>query len=188
MARKQNKTEETIEPGMEVEATRGDLGEEDVSKPKVTEVVTDQQGKVDKLIVQKGVIFKKTLEIPADRITSINQENSMDEGTQGKVIVDIGKKEAEALTSTGVEALDAEQQHGLLDSVEQEVPTAQGLRELEANNNNTQTKQTSVQPVDNDSTIPQEEKPQHDDTEDEESHTVPDKKTISSCGCSVQDS
>ncbi len=48
-----------IEPGMVVEATKGDLGEEDVSKPKVTEVVQDQQGNVDKLVVKKGVIFKK---------------------------------------------------------------------------------------------------------------------------------
>ena len=69
MSKKHKNSEETIETGMEVEATRGDLGEEDVSKPKVTEVVQDQQGKVDKVVVQKGVIFKKTLEIPADRIT-----------------------------------------------------------------------------------------------------------------------
>jgi len=43
-----------IETGMEVEASQGDLGEEDVSKPKVTGVVKDQQGNVDKLIVQKA--------------------------------------------------------------------------------------------------------------------------------------
>ena len=34
-----------IEPGMVVEATRGDLGEEDVSKPKVAEVVEGEQGR-----------------------------------------------------------------------------------------------------------------------------------------------
>ena len=84
-----------IEPGMVVEATQGDLGEEDVSKPKVTEVVQDQQGKVDKLIVQKGVIFRKTLEIPADRVQSIDQENIEDESTPGKVVVEVGEKEAE---------------------------------------------------------------------------------------------
>ena len=43
---------------MVVEATRGDLGEEDVGKPKVTEVDEDKQGKVDKLIIKKGKIFK----------------------------------------------------------------------------------------------------------------------------------
>ncbi len=76
MTKKQKKTEETIETGMEVEATRGDLGEEDISKPKVTEVGQDQQSKVDKVVVKKGVIFKKTLEIPADRIASINRRGA----------------------------------------------------------------------------------------------------------------
>ena len=60
MARKQKESGETVETGMEVEATKGDLGEDDVSKPKVTEVVHDQQGEVDKVVVQKGVIFRKT--------------------------------------------------------------------------------------------------------------------------------
>ena len=83
MTKKQKKPEETIEPGMVVEATRGDLGEEDVSKPKVTEVVKDQQGNVDKLVVQKGVIFRKTLEILADRIASINQKGTVDESVPG---------------------------------------------------------------------------------------------------------
>src|SRR2546426_2648297 len=92
------KTDNTIniEPGMVVEATKGDLGEEDVSKPKVTEVVQDQQGKVEKLIVQKGEIFRKTLEIPTDRVVSINQEDSEDGSVPSKVTVDVSKKEAEA--------------------------------------------------------------------------------------------
>ena len=34
-AKKQNSDVEKIEPGMVVEATEGDLGEKDVSKPKV---------------------------------------------------------------------------------------------------------------------------------------------------------
>jgi hypothetical protein len=54
-----------IEPGMNVEATQSDLGEADVSKPKVTDVALDDQGNVGKLVVEKGVIFKKKLEIPA---------------------------------------------------------------------------------------------------------------------------
>jgi hypothetical protein len=36
MAKKQKEPGESVETGMEVEATKGDLGEEDVSKPKVT--------------------------------------------------------------------------------------------------------------------------------------------------------
>jgi NRAMP (natural resistance-associated macrophage protein)-like metal ion transporter len=127
-----------IEPGMVVEATRGDLGEEDVSKPKVTEVVQDQQGNVDKLVVQKGVLFKKTLEIPANRVQSVDQEESQNESTPGKVIVDVSKKEAEALTAVGAEALVPEEELSLIDKVEQEVPTAEGLREIEASNSGTQ--------------------------------------------------
>ena len=124
----------------------------------MTEVVQDQQGKVDKLVVQKGVIFRKTLEIPADRIQSIDQEDSEDESIPGKVIVDVGKKEAESLTAVGAEALEPEQQHDLLDRMEQEIPTAEGLREIEASNKDTQAK------------------PQHASTGDEESHTLPGKK------------
>ena len=126
-----------IEPGMVVEATRGDLGEEDVSKPKVTEIVQDQQGKINKLVVQKGVIFKKTLEIPADRIQSIEQVDSKDDNLSGKVIVDVGKKEAEALTPVGAEALEPELQHDLLDELEKEIPTAEGMREIERRNRST---------------------------------------------------
>ncbi len=176
MTKKQKKTEETIETGMEVEATRGDLGEEDVSKPKVTEVGQDQQSKVDKVVVKKGVIFKKTLEIPADRIASINQEDNVDESVPGKVIVDVSKKEAEALTPVGAEALVPEEEHNLLDKVEQEVPTAEGLREIEASKSSTQAKQTSVQSGDDNTTIPQEAKTQHASRGDEDSHIEPDKK------------
>jgi len=164
-----------IEPGMEVEATRADLGEEDVSKPKVTEVVEDQQGNVDKLVVQKGIIFRKTLEIPVGRIASINQEGSVDKSVPGKVIVDVSKKEAEALTSIGTEALESEQQNDLLDKVEQEVPTTEGLRELEASKQNIQEDQISVQSAYDDTTIPPNEKPQYMG-EDEEPQEAPDKK------------
>ena len=171
------KTDDTtnIEPGMMVEATKGDLGEEDVSKPKVTEVVQDQQGNVDKLVVQKGVIFKKTLEIPADRIQSIDQEDMEDERTAGKVIVDVSKNEAASLTSIGTEALESDQQSDILDKVEQEVPTAEGLRELEASKENIQEEQNSAQSTNDNTTIPPNEKPQHR-SEDEKPQVDPDKK------------
>ena len=148
-----------IEPGIVVEATKGDLGEKDVSKPKVTEVVQDQQGNVDKLVVQKGVIFKKTLEIPADRIQSIDQEEREDERTAGKVIVDVSKNEAASLTSIGTEALESDQQSDILDKVEQEVPTAEGLRELEASKENIQEEQNSAQSTYDNTTISPDKKP-----------------------------
>jgi NRAMP (natural resistance-associated macrophage protein)-like metal ion transporter len=173
---KKQKNEKKIETGMVVEATGGDLGEEDVSKPKVTEVVQDQQGKVEKLIVQKGVIFKKSLEIPADRIQSVEQEDIEDESIPGKVIVVVSEKEAESLTSVGAEALDPEQQHDLLDIVEKEMPTAEGLREIEASSKSTQAKQTSVQSVDAGTAVPQEARLQHAGAGDEDSRTLPGKK------------
>src|SRR5215469_11984953 len=85
-----------VEPGMVVAATKGDLGEEDVSKPKVSEVIQDEQGNVAKFVVKKGLIFKKTLEIPADRITSIDQENDGKESEQAKIIVDVSKAKEES--------------------------------------------------------------------------------------------
>ncbi|MGZ3646448.1 MAG: divalent metal cation transporter [Ktedonobacteraceae bacterium] len=155
------KTDDTtnIEPGMVVEATKGDLGEEDVSKPKVTKVVQDQQGNLNKLVVQKGVIFKKTLEISADRIQSIDQVDREDERTAGKVIVDISKNEAASLTSIGTEALESDQQSDILDKVEQEVPTAEGLRELEASKENIQEEQNSAQSTYDNTTISPDKKP-----------------------------
>jgi Natural resistance-associated macrophage protein len=177
MNKKQKNGKKNIEPGMVVEATGGDLGEEDVSKPKVTGVVQDQQGKVEKLIVQKGVIFKKSLEIPADRIHSVEPEDIEDESKPGKVIVVVSEKEAEALTSVGVEALAPEQQHDLLDSVEKEIPTAEGLREMEASSKSTQAKQTSVQSVDAGTAVPQEARLQHAGAGDEDSRTLPGKKS-----------
>ena len=176
MTKKQKNDEKKIEPDMVVEATKGDLGEEDVSKPKVTKVVQDQQGKVEKLIVQKGEIFRKTLEIPADRVVSINQEDSEDGSVPGKVTVDVSKKEAEALTSVGAEALAPEQEHNLLDRVEKEVPTAEGLREIEASNSGTQVEHSPVQSIDENTGIPREAKPQHTSAGDEEPHTAPGKK------------
>ncbi len=53
MDKKEQKDAHTIEPGMVVETTRGDLGEEDVSKPRVTDVVRDQSGNVAKVVVKK---------------------------------------------------------------------------------------------------------------------------------------
>jgi len=166
-----------IEPGMAVEAPKGDLGEEDVSKPKVTEVVQDRQGNVDKLVVKKGVIFKKTLEIPADRVQSIDQEDGEVENAAGKIVVDVSNKEAASLTSAGTEALKPEEEHNLLDKVEHEVPTAEGLRKLEASKKSIQEKQTSIQPAVSSTIIPSEGEKLHAGRVDEASHAGQDKKS-----------
>lgn len=114
--------EQDIEPGMTVETTEGDLGEADISKPKVKEVVEDEGGKVEKIVVNKGVVFQKKLDIPADRVRAVERE-AEDNGSAGKVIVAATEEETESLTAVGEE--------GLLDKVEQKIPTAEGLRERE---------------------------------------------------------
>jgi NRAMP (natural resistance-associated macrophage protein)-like metal ion transporter len=133
MHKKKNSKAKDIEPGMVVEATRGDLGEEDVSKPKVAEVVEGEQGDVEKLVVEKGVIFRKKLEIPAARVKAVEPEPEKEE-RQGKVTVKVSKEEAGALKSVGNEELTPESQDDVLDTVERKVPTAEGVREMEASN------------------------------------------------------
>ncbi len=128
-------SKDAIEPGMLIEATKGDLGEEDVSKPRVTDVVRNVQGHVEEVVVQKGLLFKEELEIPADRIKAVEEETS--QHPQGKVMVDINTKEIASLSSGGHEQLlhekefQAQDEDSLLDEVEEAIPTAEGLRGLE---------------------------------------------------------
>src|SRR5260370_41141220 len=131
MPKKKNSKAKDIEPGMAVEATTGDLGEEDVSKPKVAEVVEGEQGDAEKLVVEKGVIFRKKLEIPAERVKAVKPEPKKEE-RQGKVTVKVSKEEAVGLKSVGNEELTPESQDDVFDTVERKVPTAEGVREMEA--------------------------------------------------------
>ena len=146
MALKKRKSDAgKIEPGMNVEATQGDLGEADVSKPKVTGVAVDEQGNAEKLVVKKGVLFKKKLEIPADRVQSVDPDAEKG-APQGKVTVDVGRKETQSLKATGKEEeLPSEDEQGLLDETERVVPTHEGLRELEAENASTREEQSAPQ-------------------------------------------
>lgn len=130
MTDKQSSDRDNIKPGMTVEATEGDLGEQDVSKPKITDVVQDAQGNVEKVVVSKGMVFKKKIDIPADRIQSVQTEQTS-EGEDGTAIIAADEAEMLALTAVGEEELPPEQDGGLLDSVEREIPTAEGLREYE---------------------------------------------------------
>jgi NRAMP (natural resistance-associated macrophage protein)-like metal ion transporter len=129
-AKKHKANVEKIEPGMVVEAAEGDLGETDVSKPKVEDVVEDHNGNVEKVVVTKGIAFKKKIEIPAGRIQSVDSP-SQEDTAQGKVIIDTNQREIASLTSAGEESLTPEKQDSLLDTLEQEIPTAEGMRELE---------------------------------------------------------
>ena len=176
MPRKSKKPDkEHVETGMVVEATKGDLGEGDVSKPKVSAVTRNKAGEIEELTVQKGKVFKKTLDIPADRIQSVEQ-NGQDEKNAGKVVVDVSKAEATALTAVGEEALASEEQKGLLDAVEREVPTAEGLRELEAHNTARRSKRVPT-PSDEEVTqsSPQESSLQTGEDNNEQQPTTPKK-------------
>lgn len=131
MADEQQSDTEHIEPGMTVETTKGDLGETDVSKPKVTKVVKNSRGQAKEIIVKKGVVFKKTLEIPIDRVQNVDQDTT-DEQNPGSVKVEVGKQEAADLTAVGAEELTPENQRDIFEQIEHTLPTAEGLREKEA--------------------------------------------------------
>ena len=134
---------ERIEPGMVVETTRGDLGEQDISKPRVKEVIRNRQGNAAKVVVEKGLIFRKDIEVPADRIVDVAPA-AADAGTkaqQGEVTLDVQEPEIEQLRPTGTETLtpeaperrspDAEDDDSLLGNLEERMPTAEGLRRRE---------------------------------------------------------
>jgi len=128
------KREEEIVPGMIVEATEGDLGEQDISPAKVTNVKKDAQGNVEAIEVEKGILFHKKLEIPADRIQEI--DGATDGQSPGDVKINAKESEIESLAQVGEQALSHEQegpQDSLLDQVEQQAPTVEGMREKEGN-------------------------------------------------------
>lgn len=133
MARKQRDADK-IATGMPVETTKGDLGERDISKPRVDEVVRDSNNEVTDLVVKKGAIFKKKIEVPIDRVQQVKPARG---NRQGKVVIDGEEKELEALKGHTEETLATEreikQEHeqDLLAQIEEDMPTAEGLREQE---------------------------------------------------------
>ena len=132
MPKKRSRNTDDITPGMKVEATRGDLGEEDVSPAQVTDVVKDEQGNVASMKVAKGTIFRKQFEVPAERIQEV--ERTYDgESADGRVEIDASEQEIQSLAASGPEMLSMQSQDSLLDQVEQQAPTAEGMREIEHN-------------------------------------------------------
>ncbi len=126
--------EEEIVPGMIVEATEGDFGEQDISPAKVIDVKRDAQGNIKDIEVEKGILFRKKIEIPADRIQEVDAP--VDGRSPGEVKIDADESEIEALTQAGEQELSPEKvrpQDSLLDQVEQQAPTVEGMREKEAN-------------------------------------------------------
>ena len=66
-----------IQPGMEVEDTGHELGEGDISKPRVSNVIRDKQGQVKYVIIGKGLLFKKMVLVPANRIKEVRRESAL---------------------------------------------------------------------------------------------------------------
>lgn len=134
MAQEQHKDNKyEVEPGMKVESTKGDLGEQDMSPARVKDVVKNPRGDIEAIKVSKGKLFRKELDVPADRIQAVNPGASTAE-SDGTVTIDVQEGELEALTKPGAQQLapEAEQpQEGLLNQVEQRLPTSEGMRELE---------------------------------------------------------
>lgn len=123
---------------MLVETTGGDLGGADISKPEIADVVQDSSGHVEKIVVKKGLLFKKEIEVPADRVQSV--EPAQDSTQPGKVVILAAEEEVESLAAVGTEALPPEEQagheagDGLLHQIERAMPTETGLRAMEADN------------------------------------------------------
>ena len=128
------KQKQEIVPGMKVEATEGDLGDSDISSAKVTNVERDEQGEVKEVEVSKGILFRKKFEIPIDRVQEVDA--ATDGQISGDVKIDANEAELESLVKSGEERLvpeDERPQDSLLDQIEQQAPTVEGVREKEAN-------------------------------------------------------
>jgi NRAMP (natural resistance-associated macrophage protein)-like metal ion transporter len=128
-----------IEVGMVVEADEGDLGQEDISEAKVTDIIHDLAGNVESIVAKKGVFFTKHLEISVERIMSVAQEAEADtpDGSPSIVTISASEEEIEALTQVGTEAFPPEDltrikhHDDLLDETAKALPTSNGLRRLE---------------------------------------------------------
>lgn len=134
---------DAVKPGMDVAAAGGDLGEGDVTPPKVAEVKRDRHGKLRTLMVRKGLIFKKEIVVPADRVQQVERAPTgeaalEDEGEDapGKVTIDAGAHEIDALGAGGKDRLAhervARRRGDLIGEVEETLPTTEGLRRKEA--------------------------------------------------------
>ena len=73
------KKAEAIKEGMEVETAQTD-GEQIETISTVKEVHYNEEGKVDHVVVEKGVFIRRELTIPAEQVQEIDVE-------QGKIIV-----------------------------------------------------------------------------------------------------
>ena len=91
--------------GMTIRDTKGNLGQKDLSLPKVKAVRRNRQGVVETIIIEKGALFKKALEIPADRILRVEERRAL-----GQVTIDVRERELRGLSARGPQKLASGQQ------------------------------------------------------------------------------
>jgi Mn2+/Fe2+ NRAMP family transporter len=121
-----------IQPGMEVEDTAQELGENDLSKPVVTHVLRDEHGQVKYLVVSKGLLFKKEILVPATRVEEVKQEPKNGK-VPGVVVIKTSPEDQQLLEERGLDILSDELKGDVLAEVQEVMPTAEGLeaREVE---------------------------------------------------------
>lgn len=100
----QNADVNKIKPGMEVEDTDNLLGDNDLFKPRVEKVIRNKQGQVEDIIVDKGLLFKKKVEVPVDLIEK-GEKRSDDRKGSGEVVIDTTPQDEEALAQRGLDRL-----------------------------------------------------------------------------------
>src|SRR2546421_169921 len=120
-----------IQPGMEVEDTKHELGEGDISKPRVSNVIRDKQGQVKYVIIGKGLLFKKMVLVPANRIKEVRRE-PQDKKGPGEIVIETTPEDEQELKKRGLDILSDIEKGDLIAEVEEALPTAEGLEALEA--------------------------------------------------------
>jgi hypothetical protein len=125
---------------MEVEDTGHELGESDISKPQVTAVIRDEQGQVKYLIVSKGLLFKKKVVVPANRIKEVKLEPENKLGP-GEVVIETNLEDEQELEKRGLDILSDIKKGDILAEVQEALPTAEGLEAREAESKQEESKQ-----------------------------------------------
>ncbi len=136
--KRQNTPRQRVAPGMRVATTEGDLGQRDITPPKIEAVERDAQGHVQDVIVQKGTVFKKEIVVPADRIIAVDPQPKED-APAGTVTIATNAQEVNALSAVGEEDItkgDDLTAHDIIDEAQEQppMPTDVGMRRKEARN------------------------------------------------------
>ena len=129
-----------IQPGMEVEDTGYELGEGDISKPRVSNVIRDKQGQVKYLIVSKGLLFKKMVLVSANRIKEVRREPEDKKGP-GEIVIETTPEDEQELKKRGLDILSDIEKGDLIAEVQEAMPTAEGLEALETESEQEESKQ-----------------------------------------------